>query len=101
VEAYPPERSYLFGPEARDDAGPDSDYDLLIIAADDAPAGWRDCDLAFEAFRGTGTAADVIVWTCSQFEQRKQVVTFLPATVLRGCRMPYDPELVAETRAGW
>ena len=31
VAAYRPERIYLFGSRARGDAGPDSDYDLLVV----------------------------------------------------------------------
>jgi predicted nucleotidyltransferase len=31
VEAMQPEAIYLFGSHARGDAGPDSDYDLLVI----------------------------------------------------------------------
>ena len=38
VEAYQPERIYLFGSVASGDAGPDSDYDLLVVVPDDAPA---------------------------------------------------------------
>jgi hypothetical protein len=30
VEAYRPERIYLFGSVARGDAGPDSDYDIMV-----------------------------------------------------------------------
>ena len=30
VAAYQPERIYLFGSMARGDAGPDSDYDVLV-----------------------------------------------------------------------
>ncbi|NIQ85536.1 MAG: nucleotidyltransferase domain-containing protein, partial [Acidobacteria bacterium] len=36
VDAYAPERIYLFGSSARGEAGPDSDYDLLLIVPDDA-----------------------------------------------------------------
>ena len=36
VEAYQPERIYLFGSHARGDAGPDSDIDLMIVVPDDA-----------------------------------------------------------------
>jgi hypothetical protein len=39
VEAYHPERIYLFGSKARGDAGPDSDFDLMVIVSDDAPPG--------------------------------------------------------------
>jgi predicted nucleotidyltransferase len=38
VEAYEPERIYLFGSKARGDAGPDSDFDLIVIVPDDAPS---------------------------------------------------------------
>ena len=82
-EAYEPERVYLFGSRARGEAGPDSDYDLLLVVPDDAPAERRDSTLAYRALRGTGVGADVIVWPHSRFEARKHVVCSLPATVLR------------------
>jgi predicted nucleotidyltransferase len=47
VAAYEPERIYLFGSKARGDAGPDSDYDLLIVVADDAPRERRDSKMAY------------------------------------------------------
>ncbi len=31
VEAYHPEHIYLFGSRARGEAGPDSDYDILVM----------------------------------------------------------------------
>jgi predicted nucleotidyltransferase len=31
VEAYQPERIYLFGSLARGEGGPDSDYDLMVV----------------------------------------------------------------------
>jgi predicted nucleotidyltransferase len=83
VPAYRPERIYLFGSMARGDAGADSDYDLLVVVPDAAAPERRHSDLGYRALRGTGTAADVIVWTRSAFERRRHVVTSLPATVLR------------------
>lgn len=87
VGAYAPERIYLFGSMARGEAGPDSDYDLMVIVPDDAPADRRDSDLAYRVLRGTGIAADVLVWTKSRFERRQHVVASLPATVLREGRL--------------
>lgn len=87
VEAYQPECIYLFGSKARGDAGPDSDYDLLVVVPDDAPAERQDDDLAYRALRGTGIGADVIVWTRSRFERRGRVVCSLPATVIREGRL--------------
>jgi len=83
VEAYRPEHIYLFGSVARGDAGPDSDYDLLVVVPDDAPAERRRSRLAYEVLRGTGTAVDVLVCTHSYFEQRRLLKASLPGTVLR------------------
>ena len=83
VEAYRPERIYLFGSMARGDAGPDSDYDLLVVMPDDAPPERKQSRLAYEVLWGTGRGADVIVWTKTRFERRAGVVCSLPATVLR------------------
>ena len=38
VEAFHPERIYLFGSFARGDTTPDSDYDLLLVVPDSADA---------------------------------------------------------------
>jgi predicted nucleotidyltransferase len=83
VEAYQPERLYLFGSKARDDSGPDSDYDFLLVVPDEAASERQDSTLAYRVLRGTGIGADVIVWRHSRFEARRHVVTSLPATVLR------------------
>src|SRR5258708_39931686 len=87
VDAYQPERIYLFGSVARGDAGPDSDYDLLLVVPDDAPSKKRRSRLAYEALRGTGTAADVLVCTRSYFEDRRSLKASLPGTVLREGRL--------------
>ncbi len=83
VRAYDPERVYLFGSKARGDAGPDSDYDLVLIVPDDASRERLDCGRAYQVLWGTGTAADVLIWTRSRFDARKHVVASLPATVVR------------------
>jgi uncharacterized protein len=87
VDAYSPERVYLFGSMARGDADADSDYDLMLVVPDDAEPERRDSDLAYKALRGTGLAADVLVWTRQQFDRRAHVVASLPATILREGRL--------------
>ena len=82
VQHYP-RLAYLFGSVARGEAGPDCDYDLILIVSDDAPPERRRSRLAYEALRGTGIAADVLVSTRSRFERNARVVASLPATVLR------------------
>lgn len=89
VSAYRPESIYLFGSKARGDEGPDSDYDLLVIVPDDASTERTRGRLAYEVLWGTGVAADVVVWTKSQFESRRHVVASLPASVLREGKLLY------------
>jgi predicted nucleotidyltransferase len=83
IQAYQPERIYLFGSMARGDAGSDSDYDLLVVVPDDAQPHRRASRLAYEVLWGVGAAADVIVWSRSAFDRRTRVPSSLPATVLR------------------
>ncbi len=87
VEAYQPERIYLFGSVARGKAGPDSDYDLLVVVPDEAPPERKRSRLAYEALWGTGVAADVLVCTHSYFEARRHLKASLPGTVLREGRL--------------
>ena len=87
VAAYDPERIYLFGSVARGDAGPDSDYDLLVVVPDDTTAERRRSRLAYQALRGTGTAADVIVCTSSYFDDRRSLKASLPGTAMREGRV--------------
>ncbi|MHB1846619.1 MAG: nucleotidyltransferase domain-containing protein [Deltaproteobacteria bacterium] len=83
VEAYRPERVYLFGSMARGDAGPDSDYDLMLIVPDEAPPELRDSKRAYEVLWGTATAADVLVWTRTRFDCRLHLRASLPSTIVR------------------
>jgi hypothetical protein len=87
VEAYQPERIYLFGSVARGDAGPDSDYDILVVVPDDAQPERRRSRVAYEVLWGTGIAADVLVWTAGRFNSRTYLPASLPATVLREGRL--------------
>jgi predicted nucleotidyltransferase len=68
---------------ARAEAGLDSDYDLLLVVPDEAAARRRGSRLAYEALRGTGAAADVLVCTRTYFEERLPLQASLPATVVR------------------
>ncbi len=86
-DAYVPERIYLFGSKARGDAGPDSDYDILIVVPNSATAEARGSKLGYQALRGTGIAADVVVCSHAYFEARSHLQASLPGTVLREGRL--------------
>jgi predicted nucleotidyltransferase len=65
VEFYRPVRIYLFGSEARGDAGPDSDLDFCVVLPDDAPESlYRDRSI-HRRFWGLQAAVDVVrlPWT--------------------------------------
>ncbi|MGH2733508.1 MAG: nucleotidyltransferase domain-containing protein [Actinomycetota bacterium] len=89
IEAYEPERIYLFGSCARGDAGPDSDYDLLVVVPDSAPERRRRSRLAYEVLWEMEGAADVLVCTRANFESRLHLVASLPATVVREGKLLY------------
>lgn len=89
AEAFEPERIYLFGSKARGETGPDSDYDFLVVVPDDSSPERQRSRLAYQALRGTRTAADVLVWTRQAFESRLHLPASLPATVVREGRLLY------------
>ncbi|HZK48499.1 MAG TPA: nucleotidyltransferase domain-containing protein [Thermoleophilia bacterium] len=83
VDVYSPQLVYLFGSAARGDAGPDSDYDILVVLADDAPAELRRARKGYEALWGLGEPVDIVVWTRREFDRRLHLRASLPATVVR------------------
>jgi predicted nucleotidyltransferase len=87
VEEYHPERVYLFGSRARGDAGPDSDYDLMLVMDDPPPPSLERSRRTCEALRGMGTAADILIWSREAFDRRLHVLASLPATIVREGRL--------------
>ncbi|MCJ7795253.1 MAG: nucleotidyltransferase domain-containing protein [Thermoleophilia bacterium] len=83
VGIYSPELVYLFGSVARGESGPDSDYDLLVVVADDAPVELRRARRGYEALWGLGAPVDVVVWTRGEFDRRLHLRASFPATVVR------------------
>lgn len=83
VEAFAPERIYLFGSQARGEAGPESDYDLLVVVPTSSLPRYRRDQAAFETLRGIGVSKDVLVLTHDEFERQRTVLCSLPATVER------------------
>lgn len=85
VEALQPEAVWLFGSRAEGRARADSDYDLLVVLADESPAAELDAVAAYQIVRGMGLAVDLVPCTRSIFEEEKHEVNTLPrAAFLRG-----------------
>lgn len=91
VKEYQPEKIYLFGSKARGDAGQHSDYDIMIVVADDTPKSVRETGRAHKLMwkAGLTESADVLVWTKSQFESVIHLKASLPAVVLDEGKLLY------------
>jgi len=90
VEVYHPERIYMFGSVARGEAGPDSDYDLMILLPETAPRELRSEDIGYRVLRGIHAAADLLVLTRRDFDRQLHLKASLPATVVREGRTLYN-----------
>ena len=89
VEAYQPDRIYLFGSKARGDYGPDSDFDLMVVVPRTAEPSYRLAQQAHSLLWDIGTAADILVWSQHAFESRLYLKASLPATIVREGRLLY------------
>ena len=78
IEAqYHPEEVWLFGSRARGDASPTSDWDLLVVVADDAKDAELDPLTAWRLQKGAGVYADVIPCRASEFRADRVTVNTL------------------------
>jgi uncharacterized protein len=89
VQIFRPDRVYLFGSAARGEAGPDSDYDLMIVVPDTIPAAMRDTGPAYRALWRLSAAVDLLVWTRTEFDSRLHLQASLPSTIQREGRLLY------------
>ncbi|MBI5230934.1 MAG: nucleotidyltransferase domain-containing protein [Coriobacteriales bacterium] len=89
VAVYHPARVYLFGSKARGTAGPDSDYDLLVVVADDASPELMRGRVGYAALSGLATGVDIVVQPLRYFEARVHLRASLPGTVLREGKLLY------------
>ncbi len=76
-----PEQIYLFGSQARAQAGEGSDIDLLVVVTDsDLPRHRREA-LSYDLLWGLTIPVDVIVLTRAEFQRASRVKTSLVSTV--------------------
>jgi len=89
VDLYHPERIYLFGSAARGEAGPDSDYDFMVVVQDDTPREVRETKAVFKALLDIDAPIDVLVWTRLEFEKRLHLRVSFPSTIVREGKLLY------------
>lgn len=81
VKGLRPERIYLFGSQARDQARTGSDVDLLLVVPDsNLPRHQREAK-SYDLLWGITVPVDVIVMTQAEFQRASRVKTSLAATV--------------------
>jgi predicted nucleotidyltransferase len=83
VATYAPRRVILFGSHAREEAGPDSDLDLLVVLDDDAPPEALHWRRRHEARRGYAGAVDIIPCREGVLRDRARAPGSLAAAALR------------------
>ena len=87
VEVAQPEKIILFGSAAREEMGPNSDVDLLVIKA-----GVHRLDLAGKIYRnlhGVGEAVDVVVATPEDVERYRESPALVIAPALKEGKVVY------------
>lgn len=72
VRQFHPERIILFGSQARGDAGPDSDMDLLIVMPVKGAKHKKEIEIRV-AFHHIHVSKDIIVTTPEDFASRKEI----------------------------
>lgn len=73
VKRFHPQQIILFGSHARDEAGPDSDVDLLVVMSYEGSARDKTLEIR-EALHDILVSKDIIVTSPEDFAWRKDVV---------------------------
>ena len=89
IHGLQPEKIYLFGSQSREEARPDSDYDLLVIVPNSNEPRYKREAHSYDLLWGITTPVDVIVLTRAEFQQTCQVSTSLAATVQKEGKLLY------------
>jgi predicted nucleotidyltransferase len=84
------EQIYLFGSQARGQAGPGSDYDLLVVVPKSDLTRYQREALSYDLLWGLATPVDVIVLTRAEFTRTAQVRTSLAASVKAEGQLLYE-----------
>ncbi len=89
VQTVDPDRVILFGSRARGDIRPDSDIDLLVIAASSEPRYRRAVPL-YGALSDMLVPMDIVVYTPQEVEEWSQVPQAFITTAIREGKVLYE-----------
>nr|HID13700.1 nucleotidyltransferase domain-containing protein [Anaerolineae bacterium] len=88
-DAIRPDKIVLFGSRAREEARPDSDFDLLIIAPSTLPR-WQRTPPLYRLLAGLGVPKDIVWWTPEEVEEWRAVKSHFINTALREGKVLYE-----------
>lgn len=88
VERFHPEQIILFGSQARGDAGPDSDVDLLVVMPLEGSKWEKQLEIRM-ALHDIHVPKDVIVSTPEEFAWRKEIVGTIERPAARQGKVLY------------
>ncbi len=83
VAHFHPQRVILFGSQARGEAGPDSDIDLLVVVDDDAPDEAFTAQSIYQARRDYHRSVDILPCRASVLQSRARAKGSFADIVLR------------------
>lgn len=89
VDAIHPRKIILFGSHARGEAGPASDYDILVIADSDAPRHQRSAAL-YGALSDIMLPMDILVYSPQEVSEWSNVPQAFVTTAIREGRILYE-----------
>jgi predicted nucleotidyltransferase len=88
IELVQPLRIILFGSAARDEMGPDSDIDVLVVMPDGVHRR-RTAQLLYRQIRGLGVPFDILVATPNDLEMHKDNIGMIYQSILQKGREVY------------
>jgi predicted nucleotidyltransferase len=89
VETAQPDKIILFGSQARGDARPDSDIDLLVIQESTEP-GYRLDAALYLALAGLNAPVDVMTYTPEEIRDWSEVPLAFITTAVREGKVVYE-----------
>jgi len=89
LESGQPERIILFGSRARDDARPDSDFDLLVIGQSDEPRYRRSAPL-YTRMADLPVEVEIVMYTPREVQEWSGVPEAFVTTAIREGKVLYE-----------